>query len=82
MATITLTIPATITTRVLDAIAAQYSYQVTINGQPNPQTKAQFVKAWLISTLVKAVKEHEVASATEKAQNAAGIDADTNIIIT
>lgn len=32
------------TAEVVDGLAAFHGYQATINGAPNPQTKAQFVK--------------------------------------
>lgn len=82
MATLTLTIPNPIAARVQTAICTKYGYQATIDGLPNPQTQADFVKEWLIKQLKAAVKEHESNTAASAASIAAGLDVDTNITIT
>lgn len=62
--------------RVLTAFSEHFGYQATIDGQPNPQTQAQFardqVKAWIRET----VKSHEVNAATDQAREAAVAEAD------
>lgn len=83
MATITLNIPDANINRVTNAVADRYGYSAVLpNGQPNPQTKAAFTKAWLISTIKQAVKEQEGMIAAQTAQNTASADVETNIIIT
>lgn len=62
--------------RVLTAFAEHFGYQATIDGQPNPQTEAQFardqVKAWIRET----VRSHEINTATDEAREAAVAAAD------
>lgn len=82
MATITLTIPNAAATRIVEAISVRYGYQATIDGAPNPQTKADFTKAWLITQLKSAVKEHEQNTAAALAATNAANDVDNNISIT
>ncbi len=83
MATITLTIPNAVASRITDAISAKYGYSATLmNGTPNPQTKADFTKAWLITQLKNAVKEHEQNTAAAVASTNAANDVDNNISIT
>ncbi len=85
MATITLTIlPAALATRVTDAICNGNGYTAIIaeTGLPNPQTKAEFVKAWLGRQLKDAVKKYEAQTASNNAFVSASTDAETNITIT
>lgn len=82
MATISFTIPNAQASRVVDAIATRYGYQSTINDLPNPQTKQEFTKQWLITQLRNAVREHESATAAALAANNAALDVDNNISIT
>jgi len=81
MASITINIPDSIAPRVLNGFAANYGYQETINGQPNPQTKAQFAKATLIDIIKRAVTAAEAQTAVTAARNAAIQDVDSNVTL-
>lgn len=50
-ADITITIPDAAVPRVINAMAAVHGYEETINGQPNPETKAQFARRMLLKYL-------------------------------
>lgn len=82
MATITLTIPNGVTNRVLDAISTKYGYTGFLANGTTPQTKAEFVKAWIVRQIMTAVKEQEANTAAATAASNANADADTNIVIT
>lgn len=45
--TVTVTYPDNLQTDLRDTLAIRFGYQETINGQPNPQTKAAFVQQQL-----------------------------------
>ena len=69
MATITLTIPDGVLTRVLDAIALRHGYDPLTDG-----TKAQFAKAVVLKWVKKEVVEQEagtVAAAASATQTTA-----------
>ncbi|MDO8614612.1 MAG: hypothetical protein Q7T33_02610 [Dehalococcoidia bacterium] len=78
MAQITVTIPDAQAVRVRDAVCTHYGYQATINGAPNPETKAQFVSRKVREFLVSIVRGEEVKAAvnTTSATTAAAVDAD------
>ena len=59
MATITFTLSATALTRLVDATSTLYKYQTTINGSPNPETKAQFAQRIWREIMKDFVKEFE-----------------------
>lgn len=59
MATLSITIPDNQVARVNDAIAALFNYQTTINGSPNPETKAQFSRRMIIENLKRLVAQGE-----------------------
>lgn len=82
MATLSITIPNEIAVRVNDAIAGMYGYQDTIDGEPNPQTKAQFSKQQVINFLKETVKAYEANLASEAARLAASNTAETEIQLT
>ncbi len=84
MASITLTIPNAIASRVTDAICNSNGYTAILSetGLPNPQTKVEFVKAWLGKQLKDAVKKYEAQTASNNAFLNASTDAETNINIT
>lgn len=82
MATLTLNIPTGVTNRVLDAISTKYGYTGFLANGVTPQTKPEFVKAWIIKTVMAAVKEQEANTAAATAASNANTDADTNIVIT
>jgi hypothetical protein len=57
---LTLTVPDAIKTDVINAFAYAYKYQDTINGQPNPQTKAQFAKEIIKQFIREVYKKYKV----------------------
>lgn len=63
MTALTITIPDAVAARVIDGICGELGYQATINGQPNPQTKAQFAKAALVLYAKRLVQQWEAAQA-------------------
>jgi len=79
MANITITIPDAIASRVLNGFARRYGYAPTIDGEPNPETKAQFAKRKLIELIKQAVREAEVQEASNAAATTAAQSADTDI---
>jgi len=80
MAIITITIPDPIANRVLNGFAKRYNYSPTLeNGDPNPETKAQFAKRKVIEFIKQAVREAEIQEAANAAATAAGQTADTDI---
>lgn len=82
MASINITIPDPIAPRVLNGFAKYYGYSPTLeNGDPNPETKAQFAKRKLIEIIKAAVKRAEVEDATNAAATTAGTSADTDIVL-
>lgn len=82
MATISVTIPNAILNRVTDGICGQYSYQATINGSPNPETKAQFAQRMVREFIKNTVKGYEATVAQDAARTAAIASADTDIVLT
>jgi hypothetical protein len=58
-------------TRIQDAFAASYAYQATINGQPNPESKAQFTKRKIAEYVKDVVRAYEANKAAEDARVAA-----------
>lgn len=82
MAAITITVPAgAATARVVTAICTAYGYQATINGSPNPQTQAEFVKQWIITQVKNAVTQYEANTAAAAAAATSTADVNTNIVI-
>ena len=69
--TITITTPAAVPiATVVDTLATYWGYQDIINGQPNPQTKGQFIKAKIAAFVrqqyidAKATKDIQTAKET------------------
>jgi len=82
MATVTITIPTAITQRVMDGFCKKYGYSPTLEGdEPNPETKAQFVKRRIIEHIKKAVRDSEIEDAVNIAAGSAGTSADTDITL-
>ena len=81
MATLSITIPDSIATRVNNAIATAYGYKETIDGQPNPQTKAQFSKAKVIELIKEIVRAQEAKAAANTAYDSAVTAANTEITL-
>lgn len=65
--------------RVLDAFAAVYGYQPTIDGTPNPETKAEFAKRQLIAHVRSLVATHESNTAAETARANALAQAESDL---
>lgn len=61
MATIQIDIPNGVLTRVTSGICEKFNYQDTVNGQPNPETKAQFSKRMVALVVKDWVTELELA---------------------
>ncbi len=80
--TITLSIPDAQANRVVNALSISGSYQTTIDGSPNPQTKARFVKQMLVSYVMDTVKSVEAQSAVDTARTTALANIDSQITIT
>ena len=57
---LTLTVPDAIKGDVINAFAYTYKYQDTIDGQPNPQTKAQFAKEIIKQFIREVYKKYKV----------------------
>lgn len=53
--------------RINDALAVQFGYQATINGVPNTETKAQFVRRYLKDFIATSVKSGERQAAYRQA---------------
>lgn len=81
MATITLNIPDAQLNRVVNGLATLYGYQATVNGEPNPQTKAQFAKAQILRFVKESVKAVEANADAEAARTAAVTKAETEITL-
>jgi len=82
MAQITINIPDAIATRVINGFAKRYNHSSTLeNGDPNPETKAQFAKRKLIEFIKQAVRDAEIQDATNTAATTAGTSVDTDIIL-
>lgn len=82
MATITITIPAGITNRVIDGFAKRFNYSPKLeDGSANPETKAQFAKRKLIEYIKQSVREAEMQEAINAAATSAGTSVDTDIIL-
>lgn len=81
MAEVSITIPNGQLQRVLNGFAVSYGYQDVIEGQPNPQTKAQFLKATVIKIIKDAVKSAEAQTAASAARDAVHQDVDGNLTL-
>lgn len=76
MAQIILTVNDTQLARLADAVARRQGYRDTIQDPldptktiPNPETKAQFVRRWLINMLKNEVVLDELQQRTKQAQS-------------
>lgn len=76
MATITLTIPNNIVTRVIDGFVFDKGWNVD-----NPLTKAQFAQSELLLYIKKSVKAYETNQAVSAAKATAEASVDTDIIL-
>lgn len=78
MAQVSITVPDACMTRLEDAFAATYGYQAIINGQPNPETKAQHARRKIKEHVWSVVRASETRAAAEAASITVGakVDAD------
>lgn len=81
MASITLTIPSGVATRVLDSFAAKKGYTGFLSDGITPQTKTEFLKADLARYVKQTVADYEAIQASNAACIAAQNDVETNIVI-
>lgn len=82
MAQITITIPDGIAPRVLQGFTNHYGYSPTLdNGDPNPETRAQFAKRKLIEIVKEAVRQQEMEAARNTAATTASTSVDTDIVL-
>ena len=79
MATIQITVPDTIVTRLQDAFAATYGYQPTINGAANPETLPAFTRRMLRDHARNVLVSYEAQQAGETAREAAETKAITDV---
>lgn len=56
------------TARIVNAICLQNDYQSIINGQPNPETKAQFARRMVKEFIIYAVTVQETLAARQAAE--------------
>lgn len=83
MATLTLTIPAAQVDRIQDAICIpQHGYTGFLADGTTPQSKADFLKTWVIKQVKKAIKQHESELSAKIASESAIADVETDITIT
>lgn len=75
MASISITVADADLTRALNAACVYLGYQDTINGSPNPETKAQFVRRRIAETVKLWAVQGEVATAIASAQTTAAASA-------
>lgn len=75
MATISLIIPNDKVARIQEAICTRYRY-TGLKPDGTSQTKAEFVKAWIIKTTLESVREYErevaIQSAVQTIENDLG----------
>lgn len=60
--------PASALTRVVDALCANFGYQTTIDGSPNPETRNQFAKRMNAQWLKGQVILYETSLAANEAR--------------
>lgn len=82
MATLSISIPDDQAARVRNSFCAQYGYQETINGEPNPETKAQFMKQKIIQFVKESIKAHERQAASETAGQQAAEAVESEVTLT
>jgi len=64
MPTISLTISAQDLTRAVDALSVRWGYPIVLeNGDPNPQTKGEFVRQKIGQWVKSEVRAHELGTA-------------------
>jgi hypothetical protein len=76
MASISITIPDAVLSRVLDAFAARYGWE-----SAGGQTKAQFAKSRVIEFIRDVVRAHEATAVAEAARVAAVAAVNADIVL-
>lgn len=80
MASITINIPDQVLNRVINGFCERHGYMPLLeNGEPNPQTKAQFAKSKIIEYVKRSVIEAEANTARNEAETSVRADVETNI---
>ena len=54
--------------KINNAIAAEYDYQSTIDGEPNPESKAEFSKRMIKTVITNIVKNQDKKVARQAAE--------------
>ena len=81
MADLKITVPSAILTRVLNGFCGQHGYQTTINGQANPESKADFATRKIREFVKDSVKAYEATQAAEAERLSKLAAAETEIVI-
>ncbi len=82
MAVVTINIPGPAMARVQQAYTRTFSYQVTVNDAPNPETPAQFTQRMIRAQIVGTVKSSEIQGIAETAIQAKVDEVDSTIVLT
>lgn len=82
MAQITVTVPDAQAARVRDAFAVAYGWQPTIDGQPNPESKAQHAARRVREYVKDVVRSAEAQAAAEAARAAQAAAVESEITLT
>jgi hypothetical protein len=76
MATISITIPDALLDRAVAGVCWAHFYQETIDGEPNPETKAAFCKRMIRQHIKNCVLQYEGDQAAQTARTSAGTEVD------
>lgn len=67
MATVSITVPDAMVTRINDAFATAFEYPATIDGEPNPETKTQHTRRRVREYVAGIVRRIEAGAAAQTA---------------
>lgn len=70
MASMTLTVPTEVAQRVVDGFAIYHGWEPEVDGQPNPESKFEFMKRIIAQQLLDAVVYVEGLEAQQQARAA------------
>lgn len=70
MPTISFTVSAGTQTELVDALCAEYGYQSTVNGSPNPETRNQFAVRHVREWMKARIRTYREAQAKAQASSA------------
>ena len=79
MASITITIPDVVMPRVVVGLCGQGNYQAVIDGVPNPETKGQFAKRYVLEWIRREVVGWESRVAQDVARESAVAQTETDL---